>query len=90
MRLDILKQYSSGEEYSKNIIVKTSNERIFVNNFDVHFMVADSTMYRLEYDTKGFLAEFSFNGTQVCIDLIKKFNKVFTHANSVDLSSLPY
>jgi len=88
--LDVLKQYSSTTQYRQNISVKYLAEEFQYKGFNVHFAVADSSMYRLEYDTEKFLAEFSFNGTSKCTELESKFKEIFDKATSLDLSTLKY
>lgn len=83
--LAILKQYSGDKEYSENIEIRTTNSKLMINSFDVHFLVADSSMYRLEYDTKKFLAEFSFKGREKASVLQNHFDRMFQESTRLSL-----
>lgn len=83
--LSILRQYSGDNEYRENIQIRITSRKLTLNNFDVHFLIADSSMYRLEYDTKKFLAEFSFKGKERAGILQSHFDRMFEESSVLSL-----
>jgi hypothetical protein len=89
--LDVLKQYSSSDKYRNNISVRLTTFKPQQDGLSIHFTVGDDLMYRLEYDTKNFLAEFSFNRKDKVASLTKIFDSVYqNNSQSFDLSTLHY
>lgn len=88
--LDVLKQYASSEKFKNNISVRTTVVKPKQDSFDIHFTVGDNSMYRLEYDTQKFLAEFSFNRPEKAKSLASRFDEIYETAKDFDLSKLPY
>jgi hypothetical protein len=89
--LDVLKQYSSSDKYKQNISVKLTTFKPQQDGLNVHFTLGDDLMYRLEYDTKNFLAEFSFNRKDKVASLTKIFDSVYqSNSQYFDLSTLKY
>jgi sugar-specific transcriptional regulator TrmB len=80
--LSLLKRYSSNDFYKDNISVKTTNKTVSRDDFDnIHFTVGDNRMFRLEYDTQSFLAEFSFNREEKSKSLSVEFDTIFNNTN---------
>jgi phosphatidylserine/phosphatidylglycerophosphate/cardiolipin synthase-like enzyme len=80
--LSLLKRYSSNDFYKDNISVKTTNKTVSRDDFkNIHFTVGDNRMYRLEYDTQSFLAEFSFNREEKSKSLSLEFDTIFNNTN---------
>lgn len=89
--LDVLKQYSSSDKYKQNINVKLTKFKPQQDGLNVHFTVGDDLMYRLEYDTKNFLAEFSFNRRDKVASLIQTFDSIYQNNSQVlNLGTLKY
>ncbi|MEO6686277.1 MAG: hypothetical protein ABIN24_09935 [Dyadobacter sp.] len=83
--LDTLKQYSASKTYRNNIQVRTTSEKPTIENREVHYTTGDGSMYRLEYDTKEFKAQFCFNDTIVSQQLNERFLKSFAKAIPLEL-----
>ncbi len=80
--LSLLKRYSSNDFYKDNISVKTTNKTVSRDDFgNIHFTVGDNRMFRLEYDTQSFLAEFSFNREEKSKSLSVEFDTIFNDTN---------
>lgn len=89
--LDVLKQYSSSDKYKQNISVRLTTFKPQQDGLNVHFTLGDDLMYRLEYDTKNFLAEFSFNRKDKVASLTQIFDSVYqNNSQYFDLSTLQY
>ncbi|MEO6284641.1 MAG: hypothetical protein ABIN80_11945 [Dyadobacter sp.] len=86
--LSILRQYACTPGYEANIQVRTTSEEVVFGNFNVHFMVADDSMYRLEYDTRSYLSEFCFNDANTSNVLRQRFDLLFKAATPFRLQEM--
>lgn len=72
------------KRYAHKISIKIiRDDRTFKNGNGqtVHFCVADSHIYRLEYDIEKRKAECNFNDPRECLKLQKAFDSVFNDYN---------
>lgn len=84
--LNILKYYKRIKP-SKIIVKKTDS--VFIdddNNEKVHFLVGDTSKYRIEYNTSNYLARCSFNNQSDSDYLIRIFDDEFAKSNEISLS----
>jgi len=87
--LNFLRPFHKIIGHDKCINVWITDQKCSYKGFDVHFMVADSSMYRLEYDTENYLAEFTFNGQEKSNDLLKKFEDLKATSKPFDFNITP-
>jgi hypothetical protein len=88
--LSLLTQFALSPNYSSNIHVRTTNQKVRMGSREVHFMIGDERMYRLEYDKENFIAEFCFNDIETVKTLSKKFDILFESASEFPLKSLAF
>jgi hypothetical protein len=84
--LNILKEYAAEEKYSEqNIKIRTTDQKPFIGGNFVHYTIGDASMYRLEFDTVNFRAQFCFNDKDVSERLNKDFQERFAVATPLNL-----
>ena len=67
-------------KYSNNININYTSEKCKLGKFEnVHFCIGDDSMYRIETDTKKFLAQCSLFDSTIAGVLINKFNNISTN-----------
>ena len=73
------------KKYSDKITIKNSNGKFFKNGKgeEIHFCIADNSIYRLETNIKDRKASCNFNDVDYCLKLKTLFNNAF---NSSDVS----
>jgi len=71
-----------------NIKIKKVNATVIDtrNNKEVHFSVADDTMYRLETDLKKYIAEGNFNDKVAVKNLVSTFDKMYQDNSSIEIN----
>lgn len=76
----------------KDIQLKETGATVYYTNDpdkkELHFTIGDNSIYRIETDIKGRIAEGSFNNETVAKKFIDMFDKLFGEAEDINLISL--